>query len=159
MSRATAWGTYARIAEAIRGRITHGDLMPGALLPSEAALCVEFAVVRNTVRRAFAVLEGEGLVEALPGKGRVVCGDAPNQCAYRRIADDLRSRIENGRLAAGDALPSESTIVEEYGVARGTARTAFALLENEGLIEVRRGKGRYVVRGISRLVAGVETSV
>ena len=142
--RETAWGTYAKIADVLRERISSGDLAPGSPLPSEAALCAEFTVVRNTVRRALTTLEDEGLIETLPGKGRLVRGDAPSQYEYRRIANDLRSQIEDGELTAGDALPSEATIVEEYGVARGTARSALAALENEGLVEARHGKGRYV---------------
>ena len=144
--RETAWGAYAQIADALRQRITSGDLAPGSLVPSEAALCEEFAVVRNTVRRALGTLEDEGLIETLPGKGRMVRGDAPTQYEYRRIADELRSRIDSGELAAGDALPSEATIVETYGVARGTARQALADLEQAGLVEARHGKGRYVRR-------------
>jgi len=103
-------------------------------------------VVRDTVRRALAALEVEGLVETLPGKGRIVCDGTPAQCAYRRIATDLRGRIKNGRLAAGDILPSEAGIAAQYAVARGTARAALATLENEELIETRHGKGRYVRR-------------
>jgi DNA-binding GntR family transcriptional regulator len=144
--RDTAWGAYAQIAEVLRQRITSGDLAPGALLPSEAALCEEFAVVRNTARRALAALEDEGLIETLPGKGRAVRGDAPSQYEYRRIADDLRGRIERRELGPGDALPSEAALVEEYKVARGTARQALAALEATGLIEARHGKGRYVSR-------------
>jgi DNA-binding GntR family transcriptional regulator len=144
--QATAWGTYAKITGVLRERITSGALAPGAPIPSEAALCEEFAVVRNTARRALATLEGEGLIETLPGKGRTVRDGTPAQCAYRRIAADLRTRIKNRQLAPGDILPSEAGIVAQYGVARGTARTALATLANEGLIETRHGKGRYVRR-------------
>ncbi|GAA4620451.1 hypothetical protein GCM10023196_004490 [Actinoallomurus vinaceus] len=144
--RETAWGAYAQIAEVLRQRISSGDLAPGSLMPSEAALCDEFAVVRNTVRRALAALEDDGLVETLPGKGRVVRGEAPTQYAYRRIAADLRDRIERGELATGDPLPSEAVIVETYGVARGTARQALAELEAAGLVETQHGKGRFVRR-------------
>ena len=142
--RATAWGVYVKIADVLRERITSGSLSVGAFVPSEAALCEEFAVARNTVRRAMFVLEEEGLIEALPGKGRVVRGGTSTQCAYRLIAADLRGRIEDGRLCPGDILPSEAEIVAQYGVSRGTARAAFAALRNEGLIEARHGKGRYV---------------
>lgn len=144
--RETAWGAYAQIAEVLRQRISGGELVPGSPMPSEAALCDEFAVVRNTVRRALAALEDEGLIETLPGKGRVVRGEAPTQYEYRRIAAELRKRIEGGDLAVGDALPSEAAIVEKYGVARGTARQALAALEHDGLIEARHGKGRFVRR-------------
>jgi DNA-binding GntR family transcriptional regulator len=144
--RDTAWGIYAKIADVLRQRIASGDLKPGSLLPSEAALCEEFAVVRTTVRRALAALNDEGLIETLPGKGRVVRGDAPGQYEYRRIAADLRGRIEHGELTAGDALPSEAAIVKEYDVARGTARAALISLENEGLVDSIHGKGRFVRR-------------
>ncbi|WP_433177243.1 GntR family transcriptional regulator [Actinoallomurus sp. CA-150999] len=133
-----------QIAEVLRQRIRSRDLVPGSLMPSEAALCDEFAVVRNTVRRALATLEDEGLIETLPGKGRVVRGEAPTQYEYRRIAADLRDRIERGELTIGDPLPSEAAIVESYGVARGTARQALAELEAAGLVEKQHGKGRFV---------------
>jgi len=144
--RATTWGAYAKIASALRESITSGVLAPGASVPSETALCEEFSVVRNTVRRALAALEDEGLIETLPGKGRIVYDGTPAQCEYRRIATDLRGRIKSRRLTAGDILPSEARIATQYGVARGTARAALTTLENEGLIESRHGKGRYVRR-------------
>jgi DNA-binding GntR family transcriptional regulator len=147
----TSWGAYARIADALRARLAAGDLRPGELLPSEAALCKEYGVVRNTVRRALAALESEGLIETLPGRGRVVrlpgapaadSGSTPPQ--YRRIAAELRADIAAGTLRPGDALPSEAALMERYGVARGTARQALAELEGAGLIESVHGKGRYV---------------
>jgi DNA-binding GntR family transcriptional regulator len=147
----TAWGSYARIAEALRQRLAKGDPAPGERLPSEAALCAEYGVVRNTVRRALADLEAEGLIETLPGRGRVArppgqppttTGATPPQ--YRRISTELRTAIEAGDLRPGDALPSEGALMERYGVSRGTARQAFAELEGAGLIEARHGRGRYV---------------
>jgi DNA-binding GntR family transcriptional regulator len=145
-TRPTAWGAYAQIADVLRARIAGGELARGSLLPSEAALCAEFAVVRDTARRALAVLERDGLIMTLPGKGRVVQGDVPAQYEYRRIADELRREIETGNLRPGDVLPSEAAIVDRYGVARGTARQAFTELDKAGLIETRHGKGRFVRR-------------
>ena len=154
--RSTAWGAYAQIAHALQQRIADGDIPPGSLLPSEAALCEEFSVVRNTVRRALAQLEADGLIETLPGRGRIVRDpdhtERPHASAkhttaqYRRIADELRARIEHGDLAPGDPLPSEAAIVASYGVSRGTARQALADLEGAGLVEPVHGKGRFVRR-------------
>lgn len=145
-ARSTAWGAYAQIADALRARIASGELPAGALLPSEAELCQEFTVARNTARRALAVLEDEGLIATFPGKGRAVCGDVPTLYTYLRIAAELRQRIDSGDLGPGDVVPSEATLVSRYGVARGTARQALAHLETAGLIEVRHGKGRFVRR-------------
>jgi DNA-binding GntR family transcriptional regulator len=64
---------------------------------------------------------------------------------YRQIADDLRRRIAAGDLTPGAMVPSESALVEQHSVARGTVRSALALLEDEGLIEPVPGQGRRVV--------------
>jgi DNA-binding GntR family transcriptional regulator len=91
------------------------------------------------------------LIKTIPGTGRVVrqTGEEPDEPSgphYRRISDDLRSKIESGELAPGDALPSEAGVVEQYGVSRGTARQALADLEGAGLVEPIPGKGRFVRR-------------
>ena len=63
---------------------------------------------------------------------------------YRRIADDLRQRILSAELPAGVMVPSEAALAKQYGVARGTARAALAVLAGEGLIETQPGQGRRV---------------
>lgn len=146
--QSTPWGVYGRIAKTLRDRVA--VLAPGTPVESEAALAAEFQVVRNTVRRALAELEAEGLIETVPGRGRVVRkGDAGNGedgplPAYRRIALGLKAAIDSGQLAAGDRLPSEAELMREHGVSRGTARQALAVLEAAGLVDVVHGKGRFV---------------
>jgi GntR family transcriptional regulator, transcriptional repressor for pyruvate dehydrogenase complex len=56
-----------------------------------------------------------------------------------RLADQLRERILDGRLADGSVLPKQDEIVEQFGVSKPSAREAFRILETEGLITVRRG--------------------
>lgn len=150
-ARATAWGAYKTITDALRKRVTEGKYPPGSLVPSEAVLTTEFNVSRNTLRRALSDLEGEGLIRALPGRGRVVvASDTPQDGAtdphlqYRRIAAELRERIEQGELRPGDLVPSEAALVAHYGVSRGTARQALVELQGAGLIDAVHGKGRYV---------------
>jgi len=147
----TAWGAYKGITDALRRRITEGEYAAGSLLPSEAVLTSEFDVSRNTLRRALTDLESEGLVRALPGRGRVVTAqgevageDVDPHLQYRRIAADLRERIESGELRPGELVPSEAALVAQYGVARGTARQALVELQGAGLIDAVHGKGRYV---------------
>ncbi|WP_435125281.1 GntR family transcriptional regulator [Actinacidiphila sp. bgisy144] len=64
--------------------------------------------------------------------------------AYERIADDLRDRIRAGELGAGDRLPSETVLVEEYNKSLPTVRQALGLLQAEGLIEKQHGRGNFV---------------
>ncbi|WP_319458844.1 winged helix-turn-helix domain-containing protein [Micromonospora sp. RTP1Z1] len=63
---------------------------------------------------------------------------------YRQVADLLAARISSGALAPHRPIPSESTIVQEYGIARGTARRAVALLRERGLVYTVPQRGTYV---------------
>jgi len=55
------------------------------------------------------------------------------------IASYVRGQIVRGDLKSGDALPSETVLMELFGVSRPTLREAFRILEAESLISVRRG--------------------
>lgn len=72
----------------------------------------------------------------------------------QQVRDDLRDKMQSGTLAAGSRLPSEPESCEIYGVSRATVREAYRLLEQEGLVEVRRGSGRFVLPGATIMVQG-----
>lgn len=63
---------------------------------------------------------------------------------YHQIADELRARIRGGTYPPGGKLPSEAELVEEFGVTRVTVRRGLAVLQQEGLVEARRGMGVFV---------------
>lgn len=60
------------IADDIRNKISTGRIKAGERLPSEAQLASRYAVSTPTLRSALAVLQGEGLVEKIHGKGNFV---------------------------------------------------------------------------------------
>src|SRR5688500_1958208 len=60
---------------------------------------------------------------------------------YVVVADQLRRRILGGELAEGERLPVEEELTAQFGVARTTLREALRVLESEGLIAIRRGRG------------------
>ncbi|MEU3267764.1 GntR family transcriptional regulator [Streptomyces bacillaris] len=66
------------------------------------------------------------------------------QPASRRIAEELRRRICEGEIPAGEKLPSERALAEEYGAARNTAREAVRLLAEQGLVTAKHGRGVFV---------------
>lgn len=61
---------------------------------------------------------------------------------YQQLAAILRAQIASGELVG--RLPSEKTLMQEYGLAMGTVRKALAVLRDEGLIQTSRGWGSYV---------------
>ncbi|MGE5134122.1 MAG: GntR family transcriptional regulator [Gemmatimonadota bacterium] len=63
---------------------------------------------------------------------------------YVQVADILRARIQAGELLPDRPVPSESQLEQEFGIARGTARKAVALLREEGLVVTVKGRGSYV---------------
>ncbi|MEU0039123.1 MULTISPECIES: winged helix-turn-helix domain-containing protein [unclassified Streptomyces] len=52
----------------------------------------------------------------------------------QEIADVLRDRIRAGDLRAGDRLPTQAELAEEFGVERGTVRQALRALQDDGLL-------------------------
>lgn len=78
----------------------------------------------------------------MDGADEVVFG-APMP-VYVQVAQFLRRRIESGQLAEHARLPSESEIQGQYGVGRHTARSAVALLREQGLVYTVAHRGTYV---------------
>ncbi len=64
---------------------------------------------------------------------------------YRQLAGILRARIEKGEFPPRQPLPSESQLMGEYGVSRGSVRHALQVLADEGLTVTIQGRGTYVL--------------
>ena len=60
---------YLQIVDQIRTAAASGIIRAGDVLPSIRPLAEELRVNRNTVAKAYAELESQGVVETLPGKG------------------------------------------------------------------------------------------
>jgi GntR family transcriptional regulator len=63
---------------------------------------------------------------------------------YIQLADILREQITSGEIEPGRPLPSQRTLIQEHGLARGTVARAIAILVEEGLVVIVPGKGAYV---------------
>lgn len=63
---------------------------------------------------------------------------------YQQIANEIRTRIANGDLQAGDLVPSVRSLMRDYGVAIATAQKALSALRAEGYIKPERGVGSLV---------------
>lgn len=63
---------------------------------------------------------------------------------YQLVIDELKSQILAGTYKAGDKIPSESVLQENYNVSRQTVRKAILELANEGFLRSEKGSGTYV---------------
>jgi GntR family transcriptional regulator len=60
---------YLQLADQIRYAAACGKLRPGEPLPALRPLAEELRVNRNTISKAYAELDAQGIIETIPGKG------------------------------------------------------------------------------------------
>ena len=63
---------------------------------------------------------------------------------YRRVADEIRAKIDAGELLPGEQVPSMVQLAETYSISRGTARRVLQTLRNEGCVYITPGWGTFV---------------
>jgi GntR family transcriptional regulator len=63
---------------------------------------------------------------------------------YYQLERVLRKRILSGDIEPSRPIPTERELCREFGVSRTTVRQALMILESEGLIVRRQGKGTFV---------------
>ncbi|WP_307845254.1 winged helix-turn-helix domain-containing protein [Planomonospora sp. ID67723] len=73
----------------------------------------------------------------------------PSRKVWVRVADELRARIADGTYQPAGQFPSETDLVQEFGIARGTARKVTAKLREEGLIYTEPQVGSFVLGAIN----------
>lgn len=61
------------------------------------------------------------------------------------LVDDLSEKIRSQQLRSGDKLPTESAIMQVYGVSRTVVREALSKLQAAGLVETHHGVGTFVL--------------
>ena len=73
---------------------------------------------------------------------------------YIQIAQQLRQSVHGGTYRVNERLPAESQLAERFGVNRHTLRQAIALLKQEGLLRIERGRGTFVTAAPIRYAIG-----
>jgi len=73
---------------------------------------------------------------------------------FRQIVEQILRLVREGKLPEGSRLPSERELSEELHLARGTVKKAYEELSREGIIEVRRGQGTFVIGILEPAEAG-----
>lgn len=68
------------------------------------------------------------------------------KCLYEQIYEHIRQEIREGKLLAGERLPSTRSLAEYLQVARSTVDCAYEQLQSEGYIESRPYRGYFVCK-------------
>ncbi|HCM9318928.1 TPA: GntR family transcriptional regulator [Enterobacter roggenkampii] len=107
---------YRQIADALREKISAGELKPGDALPTESSLQEAFNVSRVTVRQALKLLTEEQIVESIQGSGTYVKEERVNYNIYQltgfyeKLADrnvDTHSEVSIFEVLKADAKLAE----------------------------------------------------
>ncbi|MEH7461015.1 GntR family transcriptional regulator [Bacillus thuringiensis] len=69
---------------------------------------------------------------------------SPNIPIYIQVMEFIKKEIVTGHLASGSKIPSVRELAGELQVNPNTIQRTFQELEREGIVETRRGMGRYV---------------
>jgi GntR family transcriptional regulator len=78
---------YLQIGDQIRSAAASGAIKEGESLPSIRPLAEELRINRNTVAKAYAELESQGVIETIAGKG---CFLRPNNSPFSK---EVRRRL------------------------------------------------------------------
>jgi GntR family transcriptional regulator len=70
------------------------------------------------------------------------------------VVEELRQRIDKGQYTAGQKLPAERELANEFDVSRITVRTALLRLQSEGIIDIVPRGGAFVRSPHTKIVIG-----
>ncbi len=108
----------AQLRGEIRHAIARGTLRPGDPLPTVRQLADDLGVNLNTVARAYRLLESDGLVTSIRGRGSVVraAREAPaiaERSLQQRIGQSIRALVADARLAGLERDEFETLFLEQ----------------------------------------------
>ena len=110
---------HQQVTDDLLARIEAGQLAPGAMIPTEAALCREYGVSRITVRQAMAALVGRGLVTRRRGIGSFVTGRAPELREFHLVGFLDDKLAFDHRVLQDGVIPAEARIAAALGLESG----------------------------------------
>ena len=108
---------YEQIASQIKNMIIAGELNAGDALPSMRMLAKELRISVITTQRAYAVLERDGFIETLQGKGSYFAGgnmDFIREENLRNVEQYLLQAIEAGQMAGLTLAELKETLTLLY---------------------------------------------
>ncbi|HEY5084152.1 MAG TPA: GntR family transcriptional regulator [Rhizomicrobium sp.] len=103
---------YVQLRDQIAAAIGRGALAPGAQLPTMREVSVQLAIDLNTVQRAYAELEAEGLLVKVQGRGSFVV-EKPKPRSSAAEIEILAAKVAAQAQVAGVSLEELAVALHE----------------------------------------------
>ena len=101
---------YEQLYRSVARMASVGALEKDEALPSVRSLAEELGINPNTVQKAYAMLEHDGILYSVPGKGSFLSGDENAAARQREIAaENLRRAV---REASGCGMKNEAILAQ-----------------------------------------------
>ncbi|MGO8931795.1 MAG: GntR family transcriptional regulator [Limisphaerales bacterium] len=110
---------YLQVVDQVKAAAASGALRTGEPLPSIRPLAEQLRVNRNTVAKAYTELEGQGVIETIPGRG---CFLKENQSPFRKdirlkmVAEEIDAAIVQAHHLRVDEREFIDLVKERLGV-------------------------------------------
>ncbi len=113
---------YTQIKDHLHAQIQQGIYAPGARLPSERELALEFGVSRMTARQALQELIQDGLAYSRVGKGTFVCPPKIDLTVLTSFSEESRQRgmTPGSRVLKAALAPADAATARWLQIAPGT---------------------------------------
>jgi GntR family histidine utilization transcriptional repressor len=93
-------------------------------------------------------IHSDRLPSASTGVASARSGDAVARAPYARVKEHLKQGLATGRWPPGALMPSDSELVQQFGVSRMTVTRALRELQTEGLVTRVQGLGTYAAHRV-----------
>ena len=102
---------YLQVVDQIKSAAASGALQPGESLPSIRPLAEQLRINRNTVAKAYAELESQGVIETIAGKG---CFLIENNSPFKKSVRDkmLADEIDQAIVQAHHLQVEDKEFIE-----------------------------------------------
>lgn len=106
---------YEQIYEKLSVLIVTGILKADEKMPSVRNLAIDLSINPNTIQRAYALLEQNGYIYTVKGRGNYVCEKSSYLADEKReTITEIRNYIEKARNLSIDKAEIENIVLEIY---------------------------------------------
>lgn len=102
---------YEQVVERIQTLIVNGVLEPDSQMPSVRSLAMELSINPNTIQKAYSMLEQQGYIYPVKGRGNFVSGNAGLKSRKQEtVFEELKELVKKGKeLEIDEAVFLEKT--------------------------------------------------